>query len=392
LTLPLEGIRVIDFTQVEMGPICSQMLGDFGADVIKVERRDVGDIARGKVFPVEGESPPFLSLNRNKRSLAVDLKKPEGMEIVWKLVEKADVVLNNFRPDVMKKLGLGYEEIAKRNPRVIFAAGSGWGPTGPYAFKGGQDLLAQALGGMMATQAPPGGIPAKVNNPVADFTCGMLLVQGILFALIAREKTGRGQTVTASLLDGMIFTQLQEATHWLTTGVPLNWGHLPMGGPYATSDGAICIVGAFRPNPLKELCEVLGIPDLSATDPRFGPGEGDNIKHAAELNAILAEHFKKKTSAEWLKKLEAIDFLCTKVLSLQDALEDPQVKHNGMVIEMDHPQGKIKAVGIPIKLSDTPGSVRYAPPLLGQHDDEILGSLGYKSDDISRLRSASVIR
>jgi crotonobetainyl-CoA:carnitine CoA-transferase CaiB-like acyl-CoA transferase len=390
--LPLEGIRVIDFTQVEMGPICSQMLGDFGADVVKIERRDVGEIARGKIFEAPGESPPFLSLNRNKRSLALDLKKPEAMRIVWELIDTADVILNNFRPDVMGKLGLGYEEVSKRNPRIIYASGSGWGPTGPYAYKGGQDLLAQALSGMMDLQAPPGGAPAKVNNPIADFTCGMLLVQGILLALVAREKTGRGQTVTASLLDGMIFSQLQEAAQWLNTGMTLNWGHLPMGGPYQTKDGTIGIVGAFRPNPLRDLCGVFEIEDLSSTDPRFGPGESDNFAHAAELEAILAENFKKRTTAEWLERLEAIDFLCTRVLSLKEALDDPQVRHNGMVIEMDHPQGKIRVVGTPIKLGETPASVRYAPPLLGQHNDEILASLGYKGDEIAKLRSDSVIR
>ena len=292
----------------------------------------------------------------------------------------------------MAKLGLGYEEVSRRNPRIVFASGSGWGPTGPYAYKGGQDLLAQALSGMMATQAPPGGSPVKVNNPVADFTCGMLLVQGILLALIARERTGRGQTVTASLLDGMIFSQLQEANQWLNTGIKLNWGHLPMGGPFPTSDGTIAIVGAFRPNPLRDLCGVLEIDDLSSTDPRFGPNEGDNFAHAAELNDILAREFKKRTTAEWLKRLEAIDFLCTRVLSLEEALEDPQVRHNGMVIEMDHPQGKVKAVGTPIKLGETPATVRYPPPLLGQHNDEILSSLGYKGDEIERLRTASVIR
>ena len=390
LVLPLEDIRVIDFTQVEMGPICSQLLGDFGADVIKIERRDVGEIARGKVYPVEGESPVFMSLNRNKRSLALDLKQPEAIKIVYKLVETADVLLNNFRPDVMAKLGLGYEEVSRRNPRIVYVSGSGYGPSGPYAHKGGQDLLAQAGSGMMVTNAERGGEARRVNNPIADFTAGMLLVQGILLALLAREKTGRGQEVTVSLLDGMIFSQLQEATHWLNTGIMLNWGHMPMSGPYPTSDGTIAIVGAFRPNPLRDLCGVLGIEDLSL-DPRFVRGEAA-IEHAQELNALLRQSFKKKTTAEWLQALEAIDFLCTRVLSLEEALEDPQVRHNGMVIEFEHPQGKVRAVGTPIKLSDTPATVRHAPPLLGQHNDEILASLGYSEDGIAQLRSASVIR
>ena len=185
-----------------------------------------------------------------------------------------------------------------------------------------------------------------MNNPIADFTCGMLLVQGILLALVAREKTGRGQTVTASLLDGMIFSQLQEAAQWLNTGMTLNWGHLPMGGPYQTKDGTIGIVGAFRPNPLRDLCGVFEIEDLSATDPRFGPGEGDNFAHAAELEAILAENFKKQTTAEWLERLEKPSTSCARGCCLSRRRSTiPQVRHNNMVIEIDHPQGKIKVVG-----------------------------------------------
>jgi formyl-CoA transferase len=208
MTQALEGVRVLDFTQVEMGPACTQVLGDFGADVVKVERKDAGDIARGKPFPVEGESPVFLSLNRNKRGLAIDLKREEGKDIILRLVDRADVLVHNFRPEVMAKLGLGYDELRQRNPRLIYASGSGFGPTGPYRHKGGQDVLAQAMSGMMMTNASLGGAPVKVNNPIADFTAGMLLVQAILLALIARERTGRGQEVYTSLLDGMIASQL----------------------------------------------------------------------------------------------------------------------------------------------------------------------------------------
>ena len=390
MTLPLEGVRVLDFTQVEMGPACTQVLGDFGADVIKVERADVGDISRGKPIPVEGENPIFLSLNRNKRGLALDVKQPAAKEIIYRLVDTADVLVHNFRPDVMARLGLGYDELRARNPRLVYAHGSGFGPTGPYQRKGGQDVLGQAMSGMMMTNAPRGGAPVKANNPIADFTAGMLLVQAILLALLAREKTGRGQEVHTSLLDGMIASQLQEATYWLNTGREFNWGHFPLGGPYPTKDGYVAMIGAFRPNPLRDLCGVLGLEDLS-TDPRFATTE-QSIEHGQELRAIISEAFRKRTTAEWLRRLEEIDFLCSPVYTLAEALEDPQVRHNRMVVEFDHPQGRVRAVGSPVKLSETPATVRRPPPLLGQHNDEILAELGYPPEQIADLRAAGAIR
>jgi formyl-CoA transferase len=389
MTQALEGVRVLDFTQVEMGPACTQVLGDFGADVVKVERKDAGDISRGKPLPVEGESPVFLSLNRNKRSLAIDLKRPEGKEIILRLVDQADVLVHNFRPEAMAKLGLAYEELRQRNPRLIYASGSGFGPTGPYRHKGGQDVLAQAMSGMMMTNAPVGGAPVKVNNPIGDFTAGMLLVQAILLALLARAKTGRGQEVYTSLLDGLIASQIQEATHWLNTGRMLNWGHFPVGGPFPTSDGYVCMIGAFRPNPLQELCTVLGLEDLSQ-DPRFADNAA-RIANGEALKARLADGFRKKTSAEWLRELEAIDFLCSPVYTLEEALDDPQVRHNQMVIEFDHPQGRVKAIGSPIKLVETPASVRMPPPGLGEHNDEILRELGYSTQEIETLRTSCVV-
>jgi formyl-CoA transferase len=289
----------------------------------------------------------------------------------------------------MTKLGLGYADLRERNPRLIYASGSGFGPTGPYRHKGGQDVLAQAMSGMMMTNAPLGGTPVKVNNPIADFTAGMLLVQAILLALIARDKTGRGQEVYTSLLDGMVASQLQEATHWLNTGQMLNWGHFPVGGPFPTSDGYVCMIGAFRPNPLRELCAVLGLEDLSL-DPRFADN-ASRIQHGEALRALLAEGFRHRTTAEWLRELEAIDFLCSPVYSLEEALGDAQVLHNQMVIEFDHPQGRVRAIGSPVKLVDTPATVRIPPPRLGEHNDEILAELGYRPDQIQTLRANCVV-
>ena len=386
---PLEGVRILDFTQVEMGPVCTQVLGDFGADVIKVERKGAGDLSRKKVLPCEGENPVFLALNRNKRGLAVDLKQAEGLAIVQQLAERVDVLVHNFRPEVMCRLGLGYEELRARNPRLIYAHGSGFGPTGPYQHKGGQDILAQAVSGMMMTNAQPGGAPHKVHNPIADFTAGMLLVQGIVLALLARERTGRGQEVYTSLLDGMIASQIQEATFLLNTGRMLNWGYLPLGNPFPTSDGYIAVVGAFRPNPLADMCAVLGLEDLSQ-DPRFA-SDVACIENGEELKALLADGFRARTSAEWLRELEAVDVLCSPVHTLEQALDDPQVRHNGMVIEFEHPQGTVRAIGAPVKLGDTPASIRRPPPLLGEHNDEVLSELGYSPEQVGDLRRAGAI-
>jgi crotonobetainyl-CoA:carnitine CoA-transferase CaiB-like acyl-CoA transferase len=386
---PLEGVRVLDFTQVEMGPVCTQVLGDFGADVIKVERMDAGDLSRYKTFPVEGENPIFLSLNRNKRGLAIDLKHPHGQAIVLDLVDEMDVLVHNFRPEVMRRLGLDYQALHERNPCLIYASGSGFGPTGPYQHKGGQDILAQAMSGMMMTNAAKGGPPHKVNNPIGDFTAGMILVQGILLALLARAKTGQGQEVTSCLLDGMIASQLQEATFWLNTGRMINWGYLPMGNPFPTADGYIAVVGAFRPNPLRDLCQVLGVDDLSA-DPRFAT-DAARLEHGEALKELLAEAFRAKTSAEWLEELEAADILCSPINTLKEALLDPQVAHNGMIIELEHPHGRVRTIGSPVKLSETPASVRHAPPLLGQQNDEILAELGYSPERIARLRADRVV-
>jgi len=389
VTRALEGIRVLDFTQVEMGPVCTQTLGDFGADVVKIERPGTGDLSRHKVFPADGENPVFLSLNRNKRSLSVDLRQPEGRAIVSRIADHSDVLVHNFRPDVMARLGLGYAELRERNPRLVYASGSGFGPTGPYAHKGGQDVLAQALGGMMMTNAPRAGAPVMANNPIADFTAGMLLVQGILLALLARERTGCGQEVQISLLDGMVASQLQEATYWMATGRTLNWGHLPLSGPFPTADGYIAIVGAFRANPLGDLCAVLGIEDLSV-DPRFAETLA-SIEHGTELRARLGDAFRAATTAEWLRRLEVADFLCSPVLSLEAALSDPQVRHNGMIIEIEHPDGPVRVIGSPVKLTETPAAMRRPPPRLGEHGDEILAELGFSADETTALRARGVV-
>lgn len=383
-TAPLQGITVLDFTQIELGPCATQVLGDFGADVIKIERPGAGDLARTYMKAPSGESAVFWSLNRNKRSVVIDVRSPLGREAVYRLARKADVVVHNFRPVVMERLGFGYDDLRKINPRLIYAFGSGYGPTGPYRDKGGQDVLAQAMSGIASRRADPGAPPEPCATPIADFTAGMLLVQAILLALLARERTGVGQVVHVSLLDAMLVTQLQEATVWMNLGQRLNWGAYPLSGTFKTLDGYVVMVGAFKPNPLQEICRGLGIEDLSA-DPRYATHD-DQMAHRNELQARWRHEFGKRSTQQVIGALESVDILCARVNSIDEALADPQVAHNGMIVEMRHRDvGSIKTVGIPVKMEGTPGTVRLAPPRLGEHTREVLAEIGFTPEEITMV-------
>jgi hypothetical protein len=243
---PLGGVMVLDFTQIEMGPCATQVLGDFGADVIKIERPGAGDLSRVHMQHESGESAIFWSLNRNKRSVAIDVRAPLGREAIYRFARKADVLVHNFRPGVMERLGFGPERLSAVNPRLIYAFGSGYGPTGPYRDKGGQDVLAQAMSGIASRRAEPDSPPEPCATPIADFTAGMLLVQAILLALLARERTGRGQVVHVSLLDGMLAMQLQEASAWLNLGRRLSWGAFPCPAPSRHSTATSSVVGGVQ--------------------------------------------------------------------------------------------------------------------------------------------------
>lgn len=383
-TGPLDGITVLDFTQIELGPCATQVLGDFGADVIKIERPPDGDLARVHMKAPNGESAVFWSLNRNKRSVAIDVRTPQGREAIYRLARRADVVVHNFRPGVMERLGFGPEQLRAINPRLIYAFGSGYGPTGPYRDKGGQDVLAQAMSGIASRRADPDAPPEPCSTPIADFTAGMLLVQAILLALLARERTREGQVVHVSLLDAMLATQLQEATVSLNLGERLNWGAMPLSGTFQTRDGYVVMVGAFKPNPLQEICRGLGIEDLSA-DPRYATHEA-HVAHRGDLQTRFREEFRKRTTQQAVQALEAVDILCSPVNSIEAALADPQVEHNRMIVEMPHPDlGSIKTVGIPVKMEGTPGSVRLAPPRVGEHTREVLAELGFPPEEIEAM-------
>ncbi len=373
--LPLDGIRVIDFTQVMMGPCATQMLGDYGADVIKIERPGAGDLSR-TAFPNDPaglQGPVFCSLNRNKRSIALDLRKPEMREVVLRLIDGADVVANNFRAGVMERMGFGYENLAKRNPRLIYAVGTGYGLTGPYAHKGGQDVLAQAMSGTMMRRSDE-SLPLSIYpTTFADYSAGMHMVQGVLLALLQRARTGRGQLVSVSLLDSMIAAQMQEATAHMMRGREVNWGAMPLSGVFPTTDGAVVLVGAFKADPLRDIANALEIPEL-ADDPRFATHEL-RVANKSALHDIFRKRFASYTTARLLERLEEQDLLCAPVRTLATALADEQTAINGMVLEAQGPTEKMRVVGSPVHLSEAPVTIRIVPPGLGEHTDEVLAAL-----------------
>ncbi|MBP1842891.1 formyl-CoA transferase [Rhizobium petrolearium] len=380
--LPLDGVRVIDFTQVMLGPCCTQTLADYGAEVIKIEKAKIGDLSRWSLGsdPDGLNNPVFCSLNRNKKSLALDLKLKEARDAVLALIAEADVVVNNFRPGVMERMGFGYGDLKKINKRLIYAVGTGFGLIGPYQHKGGQDILAQALSGVMRRKSDSSHPTSIYATPLADYSAGMHLVQGILLALLHREKTGEGQQVAVSLYNSMLAMQMQEGAAHMMRKKDLNWGAFPLTGVFDTTDGAIVMVGAFKQNPLQDICNALDIEDLSQ-QPRYRDFDAQ-MEHRPELQAIFRENFAKNSNAHWLKRLEEVDILCAPVRNLAEALEDEQTIINKMILEAgETAAGPIRLIGSPIDMSAAPVSVRIPPPGLGQHNDEILASLEAERGD-----------
>ena len=370
--LPLAGIRVVDFTQVMMGPVCTQTLADYGADVIKIERKGAGDLSRSTFEPVAGnDNPIFCSLNRNKRSVEIDLRDAQQMDQVRSLIAGADVVVNNFRAGVMERLGLGYEDCRKLNPRIIYAVGTGFGETGPNAHKGGQDVLAQAMSGVMARRADA-GLPLSIYaTALADYTAGMHMVQGVLLALLQRQQTGQGQKIAVSLYNSMLAMQMQEAAMIMMEDSEVNWAAMPLSGVFETQNGALVLVGAFKANPLRDICAALEIEDLSL-DPRFD-GLQQQFAHKAELQQTFRERFATNTREHWLARLEAQDLLCAPVRDMREVLVDPQTLHNRMILEGISSRGRaLRFISSPIQMSAATVSLRREPPRLGQHTQEVL--------------------
>lgn len=391
--LPLEGIRVLDLTQVQLGPCATQVLGDFGAEIVKVERPGAGDLSRSTdpfIAEPGGQSAYFMALNRNKRSLAIDLGKSEGREIVLELARQADVLVHNFRPGVVERLGLDYASLQALNPRLVYASGSGFGPEGPLVHKAGQDLLAQSMSGLAHRNAGEDGAPRLFPTALGDFTAGMILAQGVLLALYQRERTGQGASLHVCLLDTLLAMQQQEATQWLLRRRPVNWITQNLIDIFRTADGAVTLVGVFRPNPLQLVCEALGIEDLSARAEYATLAL--QMQNRAALWRELGAGFARHTTADCIARLDRADILCAPVLTLDEALQQPQVEANGILVSFDHPvHGKVRTTGNPLRVSGVKQVSPRPAPTLGQHSEEVLIELGVAPDRIARLRAAAVI-
>jgi crotonobetainyl-CoA:carnitine CoA-transferase CaiB-like acyl-CoA transferase len=395
MTGALHGIKVVELAQIMAGPTCGLMLADLGADVIKIEKLPAGDDTRAYREPaIHGEPASFMILNRNKRSLAVDLKTPGGLEVVRRLIAGADVLIENYRKDTLDRLGLGYDAMSQLNPRLVYCAISGYGRTGPYADKGGFDLIAQGFAGIMSITGEPGGPPAKSGTSVADINAGILAALGIVSALLARATTGRGQRVETSLMEAAVQQTYWQAAVFFATGVnagPTGSAHI-LTAPYqafATADGWINIGGANQAN-WERIARVIGRPELT-TDPRFATNAA-RMRHRDELAALIAEPLRTRPSADWIRAFEAEGVPVGPVNRIGDMLADPQVAAREMVIEVDHPRaGRTQALGMPIKLSDARADMTRPAPLLGQHSREVLDQLGYSAAEIDALQRAGAV-
>lgn len=394
---PLEGIRIIDMTEALAGPFCTMMLGDLGADVLKIERPGAGDMARGWAPPFVGaESAYFLSINRNKRSLTLNLRLPEARTILHQLIADADVfVVNQPRLDSLQRLSADPDTLRTLNPRLIYCAVSGYGMTGPYAGQPGYDILAQAASGLMALTGEPDQGPVRYPVPLSDATAGLYSALGILAALLARATTGKGQFVDVALLDSQIAWLTNIAGAFFATGQrPVKLGNAhPNIVPYqpfkARDKYVIVAVGSERL--WERFCQALDISDTIGRDPRFATN-ADRLHHRAALIPELERIFAAQDATYWIQRFQAADIPAGPINEVDEALTDPQVLARGMVVEMAHATaGTVRSLGLPPQLSDTPATYRRPPPTLGQHTVEILAGLGYSQAQIEQFKAQGVI-
>jgi CoA:oxalate CoA-transferase len=394
---PLEGVRILDLTWVLAGPFASMILCDLGADVVKVERPPIGDVARMTAPLVNGESCYFLSVNRGKRSMAIDLKKEAGRDLFLRLVEQVDVVMENFTPGSMEALGLGYDVLSQRNPRLIYAATSGFGQTGPDRLRPALDIIAQGMGGIMSITGEPRGPPVRPGTSLGDIAAGLFTAIGVLAALHERQRSGRGQMIDVAMLDCQLSILENAFARYFATGAvpgPIGTRH-PVATPFQafpTRDGYIVLALSWGVENQWELfCATIGRPDL-IDDSRFDTGPL-RTEHHAELEPILIEALKQKTTAEWVREFDAIGLPCGPLNNIAQAAALPQVKAREMLVEVEHRRiGRFPLPNTPVKLSRTPGGVRGPSPDLGQHTDDVLRELlGLPDEEIGRLREAGAI-
>lgn len=392
----LDGISVLDFTHVWQGPLSTQILGDFGANVIKVERPGRGDWTRGYGPYRNNESLVFAGLNRNKRSIVVDMSSAEGKEVVRKILEHVDVVVNNFRPGVEEKMGLDYDSVKKVNPSIIHAHSSGWGDEGPYVERrrGGHAKMAQATGGLFFF--PENGSEPIPSGISIDYPTGLLLTIGIVMALYNRQKTGMGEKVTTDLLSAAVYNHVWKAGRILNSGNMVdgdeNLGATEMAikNCWRTSDSFIEISPVFSDDFLRDLCYAMEIEDLSA-DERFSKPEY-RLTNRDELNLILGDEFLKHTTSEWIAKLEPHKVLCAEIKTPEEALNDPQVIANGMVIEMVmNEKNRIKLLGNPVRLRNSPAEYKKFPPTHGENTIEVLLEVGFSQKEIELFLENKVV-
>jgi crotonobetainyl-CoA:carnitine CoA-transferase CaiB-like acyl-CoA transferase len=391
----LEGIKVLDLSRALAGPYCTMMLADMGAEVIKVEMPGTGDDSRGWGPPfVAGESAYFMSINRNKKSITLDMKGGKAIEIIMKLIKQSDVLVENFRPGAMERLELGYQQVKPANPRLVYCSISGFGQNGPYRMLPGFDQVLQGMGGLMSITGEAGGPPVKVGVPIADITAGMFAAYGIAIALFTREKTGSGQMVDISLLDGQVALLTYRAGSFFASGeIPerIGSGH-PVIVPYQAFKAKDVFINIAVGNDQLwgKFCKAVGLESIM-NDPRFATN-AQRVQNRDAVVKAVGDLIATKNGEEWLKILTDAGIPCGPIYTVDKIFSDPQIIHRQMVAELQHPKaGTIKVTGNPVKLSDTPGEITVPPPLLGQHTQEVLEGLGYSANDIEELRREKLI-
>ena len=395
MTGPLTGITVLDLTRVLSGPYCTMILADLGARVVKVEHPGKGDDTRHWGPPFIGaESAYFLSINRNKESVTLDFKPAEGREVMEKLIAKADVLVENFRPGTLDRAGFGYDAVSQRHPRLIYASISGYGQTGPRREEAGYDAVMQAEGGLMSVTGDPDRPGVRMGVAITDMVAGLYCAQGISAALFARERSGHGQRVDIGMLDTTAALLTYQAGNFFATGnVPQRKGnqHATI-APYevfSTIDGEI-VVAVGNDGIWRRFCGAIGLPEMAA-DPRFATNK-DRIANYPEMRPPIDRAFRTATSAEWISRLNAAGVANGEVRNIEQMLHDPQLEARNMIETVTHPTvGATRVIGAPIKLSETPASIRIPPPVLGEHTDAVLGEIGYDAAAVAALRAKQVI-